>query len=494
VVGILGPILVAAGLLVALEAGLRLAGFEVKITTGGDPRPNLIPLFRPGTAADGTPVLRRSDATVAFRREKPANGLRVFVVGESSVFGYPFGTDLAFSRFLGDRLVAAFPDHAIEVVNAGVPAIASWHVRRLVGAELVHSHPAVLLTSPGHTAWIVPPPAEGPSFAALRARSRLYQLATLAQARWRRWRHGPLDMLRLQATRDPWGYARQRARGQLSLSRREERDLAARFAENLRATVRAGQAAGARVVLATLAQNFRDFAPGASRHRPGMPPSARTRWAALANEAVAGMDAGNWGAALAALRRARGLDSRPAGAAYLRALCLDAVRSYGAARAAYRIASDLDEIPLGARESFNAVIRRVAAETGAELVDVERELARMSPHGLVGSRFFLDHLHPSVEGHIAIARVLASALGVPAGDYDWPDPGALLAGDAEARRNATVAMIVLDMVLGRYDDATARFDAAGNAFAEFGWARGAIEQARRDDPVPAFADPPEAPD
>ena len=45
-------------------------------------------------------MLKRPDASVAFLRDKPANGLRVFFLGESSVFGFPFGPELAFARFL----------------------------------------------------------------------------------------------------------------------------------------------------------------------------------------------------------------------------------------------------------------------------------------------------------------------------------------------------------------------------------------------------------
>jgi lysophospholipase L1-like esterase len=493
-VGIFGPILVAAGLVVALEAGLRVAGFEVKITSGADPRANLVPLFRPGTGPDGTPVWHRTDATVAFRREKPANGLRVFVVGESSVFGFPFGANLAFSRFLGDRLAAAFPDRAVEVVNCGVPAIASWHVRRLVEEELVHYAPDVVVIYTGHNDWIVPAPTAASPVTEFLARSRLYQLASLVRVRWRRWRYGPLDDFRLQATKDPWGYARQRARGQLTLTRAEERDLIVRFGENLRATVRAARGAGARVVVATLTQNLRDFAPGASRHRPGVSPAARARWSALAAQAGSRMAIGDWTTALAALRRGRALDPRPASAEYLRAQCLDALGRHGVARAAYRRASDLDEIPLGARSSFNAVIRRVADETGAQLVDVAGALARAAPHGLVGGQFFVDHLHPSVAGHVAIARVLAGALGAPEDGYVWPDPDALLADDPEARRHAVVAMIVLDMVLGRYDDARERFDAAEPTLPGLGWVRGALDQAQHEDVVPMWTDPPAAPD
>src|SRR5207247_293546 len=118
--------------------------------------------------------------------------------------------------------------------------------------------------------------------------------------------------------------------------------------------------------------------------------------------------------ALALLDQARRLDPRPAIGEYLRGQCLDRLGRLGKARAAYRRASDLDEVPLGARSSFNTVIARVAAETGAQLVDVGGALAQASRHGLVGRELFFDHLHPTIAGHVVIARVLARSLGAPA--------------------------------------------------------------------------------
>jgi lysophospholipase L1-like esterase len=491
--GVLGPVAVAAALAAAFEGGLRLAGFEAKIASGPDPRANLLPLFRPAAAPDGTPILQRGDAPVVLRRDKPADGLRVFVLGESSVFGFPFGPDLAFARFLGDRLTAAFPGRTVEVANGGVPAVASWHVRRILEQEVVHYAPDVVIVYMGHNDWCVPAPAAAPTLPQALARSRLYQLATVAGARWRRWRYGPLDEQRLRATNDPFGYARLRARGLQHLSRRDQAELSARFAENLRAVVRGAQRAGARVLVATVGQNLRDFSPGASRHRRGISPAARARWAALAAAGRRSLEDGDCPAALTALRRARRLDPRPAIAHYLRGRCLDRLGRFGRARAAYRLASDLDEVPMGARTSTNAIIARVAAETGAQLVDVASAMARESPHGLVGEELFFDHVHPTIAGHVAIARQLARALAPPGG-YSWPDAEQLVAGQPDARKRAVVASVIVDMMLGRYDTALRAVRDAERWFPELVEARAGIERGRETDPVRPWNDLPEAAD
>ncbi len=498
-VSVLGPVLMAVALLLAIEGGLRLAGFEAKISAGGDPKANLIPLFHPATRADGVRVWQRTDAPTAFLRDKPPNALRIFVLGESPVFGWPFGPDFAFPRFLHDRLAAAFPDRVVEVVNAGLNGVGSWHVRRLVEEEIVGYAPDVVVIYTGHGDWLVPPPVEVPPLLRRLTTLRLFQLAAVTEARWRRWRYGQFDAGRLKAMNDPFGYGRQRARGELTLSRAESDRIVQRFTDNLRAMVRAAQHAGATVLLGTLSQNYRDFPPGASRHRLGLSPAARARWTALIDRADDRLASGDHPAALAALDEAHRIDPRPALAYYERARCLDALGRHGRARADYRIASDRDEVPMGAREASNGAIRAVAAETGTRLVDVAYAIAHDSPHGLVGQRWFFDHEHPTFAGQLAIARAFAPALGAPGGI--WPDPRVLEAQHPDLMKQAWGGRILVYAMLGWYDVADRQIEEEAQRFPDLARApqqiaalRDGIETLRRADPARPRTDLPEAVD
>jgi lysophospholipase L1-like esterase len=493
---VLGPGLVTVALLALLEGGLRLGGFKADIGLGGDPKANLIPLFQPGTAADGTPVWQRNDAAIAFRRDKPANGLRVFVLGESPVFGWPFGADLAFPRFLNDRLAEAFPDRTVEVVNCGVNGVGSWHVRRILEEEVVHHAPDVVVIYSGHGDWLAPQPVEIPRALRYVAHTRLFQLATVVNTRWRRFRYGPFDAGRLKALNDPFGYGRQRARGELTLSHAEEGAILGRFAENLRTMVQEARHAGAMVVLGTLSQNLRDFPPGASRHRPGLASPERARWATLIEEASRSAGAGDCGVALTALDAALHIDDRPALAHYERARCLDALGRYAGARTSYRLASDLDAVPLGARAGSNEVIRAVAAETGVRLVDAEGVLATASPHGLIGREWFFDHVHPTLAGQVALARAFAEALGAP--DGRWPDPRAIEAARPDLAKQTHVARILVYLMLGWYDVADREVDEMGRTTPATGEQIAQLHEGvaylRRSDPSRARTDLPEAAD
>jgi lysophospholipase L1-like esterase len=499
-VALVGPLLVTIALLVAVEGGLRVAGFEANLNLGGDAKANLLPLFQPATDRDGTPIYRRKDLpAVSFRRDKPANGLRVFVLGESPVLGWPFGTEYAFPQFLGDRLAAAFPDRVVEVVNCGLNGIGSFHVRRLLEEEVVRHAPDVLVIYTGHGDWLVPRPVEIPALLRRLADVRLVQLAAVADARWRRWRHGQFDAQRLKALNDPFGYARQRARGELTLSHAEAERIVQTFTTNLRAMVRAGERAGATMVLGTLSQNYRDFPPGASRHRPGLGPEDRARWRTLVEQAAASAATADCQTALVALDSALGIDPRPALTYYDRARCLDRLGRYGDARTGYRLASDRDEVPMGARGASNDAIRAVAAETGVQLVDVDGALAAVSNHALIGQALFFDHAHPTFAGHVAIARTLATALGAPGGT--WPDPAGLEAAHPELVKQAWAGRILVYVMLGWYDLADRTVDEEARRFPDLAAApekvaalRDGIARLRRDDPSLPPTDFPDASD
>src|SRR3569833_3709920 len=50
-------------------------------------------------------------------KQKPPNGYRIVVMGESTTAGWPYHNNVVFSRVLNQRLADAIPDKYIEVVN-----------------------------------------------------------------------------------------------------------------------------------------------------------------------------------------------------------------------------------------------------------------------------------------------------------------------------------------------------------------------------------------
>jgi tetratricopeptide (TPR) repeat protein len=326
------------------------------------------------------------------------------------------------------------------------------------------------------------------------AQLRFYQLAVVAGQKMQRGPHGPLNVARIHSRAEPYGRARDRARGTETLTAREREWIIARYADNLRAIVAAGRAAGATVILDALPQNLSDFPPGASRHRRGISEDERMRWREAVERADARMRAQDWQGALEALQTAERIDKDPAILHYLRGRCLEEIGDFAAAAAEYRLASDLDGAPLGAPSVVDGVIRNVAEETGAQFVDVSTALALSSPNGLVGDRFFFDYVHPSVAGHAAIAGVLAEAMGAPGGDDHATDPATLTAANPELQRKAYAADTLLYLQLGWYDRALAELSDASQRYPELLGVRDLVEKLRAGDPVKQWDDFPASPD
>ena len=84
-----------------------------------------------------------------FLLSKPAHGFRVFVLGESSAAGFPYGYNGTFSRVLQDALQDVMPGDTVEVVNLGVAAINSYALRDEVDEILARQPDAVLIYA-GH--------------------------------------------------------------------------------------------------------------------------------------------------------------------------------------------------------------------------------------------------------------------------------------------------------------------------------------------------------
>lgn len=84
-----------------------------------------------------------------FLKDKPENTFRIFVMGSSTVFGFPYERNLMFSRIMHKRLEDAYPDKKIEVVNTSITAINSFTLLDFTG-EILKYDPDAILIYAGH--------------------------------------------------------------------------------------------------------------------------------------------------------------------------------------------------------------------------------------------------------------------------------------------------------------------------------------------------------
>lgn len=359
----------------------------------------------------------------------PAGALRVLFAGGSTVQGYPHPKRLSAPSYLQEMLGDLFPAHPIEVFNAGITAASSFAVARAVedgvaalGADLVvvytgHNelygvYGAASLAQGGQAVW-----TKRLHYALVQWRLRPL-VGALIGPLGKEWADGPLIEVMSKA-------------GAISASDPRRAQAAANLETNLRDVAAFCRARRVPLVLCTVTSNERGFAP--ARLEPPLPNGERVRYVDFLAQGQREHDSS---AALTALAQAEVLYADDAYLHFLRGYHLEQLGHGARARAAYVQARELDPRPWRATAALNEVVRRVAAEEGVLLADVEERFRAHSPAAGVGWELMADHLHPAAAGQVLLARAIVAALkGAPA---PWlVAPGAvdrLAAADEYGRR------------------------------------------------------------
>ena len=408
------------------EAGLRLFGLgrlenSADALSGFNPR---LPLFiRQGQVYRTAHAREFFFYPQEFPAAKPRNGFRAFCFGGSTVYGHPYEGETAFPKWLELELAAGDPTRSYQVVNCGGVSYASYRLAPLV-REVLHYQPDLVILATGHNEFL---------------EDRTYQAIKSRSAAWARLQNAAYS-LRLVNLARRWAGKATDHRPQLSPEVEPKLDQAsgyasyhrddawhqrviAQFDESVRGIVADCRAAGVPVILVKLGANLRDCPPFKSEHRPGLSADQERAWQE-AFEAGGAAETNNLSLALDLYRKAEAIDGEYALLTYRIARTLDRLGRKPEALAYYVKAKDEDICPLRIIAPFQEILTRVAAETGAPLVDAAALLAAQAPDAIPGFDCFLDHVHPNIHGHQKIAQALAEDVrryGLSPNASAWPE-------------------------------------------------------------------------
>ena len=294
-----------------------------------------------------------------FLKDKPEQVFRVFALGGSTTAGFPYFFYHGFPARLAEKLEAAHPTRRIEVVNLGATAVSSWTLSDLTGAVIEHEPDAVVIYA-GHNEYYGAFGAgstvgrlRSPGLKRLVLRLKRTVLYTLLERLISR--QGPSADRTLMAR-----VARDRA---ISLGGTTYRAGLEQFEGNMRAVLKDFARAGIMTFVGTLTSNLQDQPP--------------------LGEDVESLQAYARGVEL--LRAADPID----------------------ARQAFLEAKERDDVRFRAPEAMNEIIRRLADELDATLVDVQ---GAFRSQGLEGDSLFTDHLHPNAKGYDVMAAAFFDGL------------------------------------------------------------------------------------
>ena len=361
------------------------------------------------------PALARSPSPIVVDRKKPDGVFRVVVLGESAAQGDPL-PEFGVSRLLAPLLEAGLATGKVEVINAAIAAISSPVILE-IARDLPRLQPDLVILYVGNNE-VIGPFGPGTVFTGF------------FNADWVPWMAIKASRLRLnQALRLAMALAADRRAPQhftgveMFIKNQIARDdprLAAmqrRYRKNILRLIDLAQAAGARVLVSSVAINVGDCPPSASFQDPALSPGDRERWNRLYAEGTAARKDRDWNRALDLLRQAAALDGRHAETQYLVGQCLDHLDNRAGANLHYRLARDLDGFRYRTDSALNAILRECARQKPSTLW-VDAETAFQEFPDARDPDLFVDHVHFTFSGTFHLARLWAEAI-----IRQWPQPG-----------------------------------------------------------------------
>jgi len=356
--------------------------------------------------------MARQPFPFAIPASKPANTVRIFVLGESAAYGDP-QPEFGLARIIEALLSGRFPGTHFEVVNASMTAINS-HVLLPVARDCSGENADAWVVYMGNNE-VVGPFGAGTVFGAQRASLALIR-ANLALKCLRCGQLIESVLWRLRRHPDPareWGGMAMFVPNQIRADDPRMETVYAQFRRNLQDILTLGSRHGAKVVAGTVASNLKDCAPFASLHRNGLQTSDLAEWTRLYNEGLAAQHAGRLAEASELFHRASAIDDSFADLQFAWGQCCLGLGNSAEARQHLTMARDADALRFRADSRINDIIRTTAGghETGGVgFVDTARALGERSVAGIAGDDFLYEHVHLKFEGNYLLARSFAEAL------------------------------------------------------------------------------------
>ena len=427
-----------------LEGGLALFGVKPALQEE-DPFVGFaanVPLFVPEQAPGGGEIMTTAPNKLqyfnaqSFPRHKAPGTYRIFCLGGSTTYGRPYNDTTSFSGWLRELLPKADARKPWEVINAGGISYASYRVAHLM-EELVNYQPDLFVIYTGHNEFLEERtyhklkqmPAALRSTVGLLAHTRTWaamKSALKGIGVYPKEAEGKRDKLGVEVNA-----ILDRSAGPERYSRDDQ--LRANILEHYRISlermVELARSVGAKVIFVTPASNLKDCSPFKSQHTDGLDAAAQQRSDALLAKAREAIGQQDWDGALTSLDTALAFDPRDAELLYRRGRVLLALGRYDEAEKALRQARDEDVCPLRALTPMRRIVTEVASTEGVALVDyveiLRQRMEKEKGYPIPGKEYFLDHVHPTIEGNriLAVAlirKMIDQGLVQPGGDWGAP--------------------------------------------------------------------------
>ncbi|WP_414827570.1 CDC27 family protein [Alteromonas sp. H39] len=396
-------LLLPAGLFLLIEVALRIAGY-------GNSYPVFVPASEPSYLMPNPAMIKRyfhngatapkvSPDTYYFQEKKPENEVRLVMMGGSTAAGFPYGRFGSPSGLLEARLQQAYPDKTIRVISVALSSVNSYTLRD-ISEDILSISPDAVLIYAGHNEYL------GVMGVGSVYASRGGHLANLLFLKLKNWR--TFQFAQSLFASDPPDAEPDSADRTIMATIAQSSQIAfdseiyhlgiAQFRSNLAAVLTTFSEAYVPTFISTIAANESEQRPFLSVPAPGIedlnaflntPDDKRIKQRQAETAVTASPDSADAHFALATMLT--GTDDKRAYRHFVYAM-------------------DNDQLRFRAPSVFNAVIRDLARQHQASVVETHQLMRAASEGGHIGYNLMLEHLHPNERGYFLLANAFYDAL------------------------------------------------------------------------------------
>lgn len=317
---------------------------------------------------------------------------RIFVYGESTIYGVPYGPNNSTARWLEAILHEVLPNEPIRVINFGGPGQGSQHLLNALEKTIGYQPDAIVMCV-GHNEFLAAPLSfvtSGPAHRWGYFHCHLYRVAFHAL---------PGLHERLGKSGDafvgipPWSPQHAEVENQY----RRNVDIMAALA-------------GQKQVPLVLAMPgcYGPWPPNQSQHRQAMSEEGLRSYAARLKAARQAVDRGEGDEA--DIRQLIADSDQFAEAHYCLGRVLEQSGRRDEAYDEFYKSLDLDCVPLRGQSPNIAILREIGAADGAPFINCREIFREHSPDRTPGGNLFIDHCHPRPYGQYLMAEAIARSL------------------------------------------------------------------------------------
>jgi Flp pilus assembly protein TadD len=336
----------------------------------------------------------------SFLAKKGKNVTRIFCIGGSTTYGRPYNDLTSFSGWLRRFLPLVDPNRNWEVINSGGISYASYRVARLM-EELENYEPDLFIIYSGHNEFLesrtydklLKVPKFVRNIASLASRTRVYTVLS-------DFINKPDEVLNTEVTAlldqsvGPEDYHRDDAKRNAILED---------YKTSLMRMTHIGERSGAKLILVTPASNIKDFSPFKTEPSDHLSDLETSKVETLKHELIKALENEDNVRANTIANEALSIDDRDPELIYFHAKALYALGELEQARAEFKHSRDEDVCPLRALTPIRKIVTDVAQTENTGFVDYVGIIKEHSTDGIPGSEYFLDHVHPTIEGNRLLA-------------------------------------------------------------------------------------------